>query len=636
MKPKTLIEKRLSQIVPWGDPFTDIARQLKEATKSRGNKRLVSIGEAVADHVLKALAKTDNYRSPEMQADMRKTAAYMDRIVNGEVEPKYYLCDLPTGTGKTSLIACYAHHLAERHPEESLLICVPSLREIGELVPHLLRLGVKQDLIYVYTSDDNANALGCPHDNGNDAPICITTQQMVKSRLFNVSRFAELSEFQFQGKSRTLKLWDEALIPWEELVLTVDEIARLPHLVRRYNPALADRLHDISDEVRKIENDKYQFPDLVTECDFRESDFKKDVLAWRGDTEKARLLIRTLVSLCGKTVRVSKDQNLNTVLSWRNHIPDDFLPALIFDASGRNRTMYGHYATRTNKLEIITKATKRYDNVTFHHLNIGGGKDGWRKQAEKLFDATASCINNEPDRPCLVIHHKEEDESTFNPSRRFGGKVPDIASELKGQAKNPDAVEFLRWGMHTQTNEFEQLDKLVLPGLLYLPSRTIEVRTRGSNQLSSDEAVEAERLREIELGELKNDVLQAVGRICIRRCVRGADGGAQAPKAGVYVMASNKAGSSIPGLLRELFPGCTVRNLPVPGAKRRKWELALEAIDRRSLEEGNYVAHTQIMEEVGISLRKNFTRDVLNNEEFKDGLIERDVWDLDGKFMKLS
>lgn len=629
MKPKTLIEKRLREIVPW--PDVDIARQLKEATKARGNKTLVNIGDAVADHVLKALTRNDNYRSPEMQDDMRRTAIYMDRIINGEVEPKYYLCDLPTGTGKTSLIACYAHHLAERHPDEGVLICVPALREIGELVPHLRRLGVKQEQIYVFTSDEKFNALGCAHEHGDEASICITTQQMVKSRLFNVTRFADLSEFHFKGRSRTLKLWDEALIPWEELVLTVDEIARLPQLVRRYNPTLADRLHDVSEEVRKVDDARYDFPDLVTECDFREPDFKKDVLAWQRDSESARALVRTLVSLCGKTVRVSKDQNLSTVLTWRNHIPDDFLPALIFDASGRNRTMYRHYANSTNKLEIITKATKRYDNVTFHHLNIGGGKDKWRKQAEKLFTATAACINNEPERRCLVIHHKEEAESAFNPAARFGGKVPDIASELEGQAKNPNAVEFLTWGMHTQTNQFESFDKLVMPGLFYLPRRTIEVRTRGSNQLSGEETVEAERLAEIELGELRNDILQAVGRICIRRCVKGANGEAQAPKADVYVMASNKAGHSVPDLLRELFPGCTVRSHGVPGSKLRKWELALLALDKRNLRDGDYVDHRDIMKEIGVFRGPNFTRDVLNNAEFQAGLVERGIWDLDGQ-----
>lgn len=623
--------------IAWEGEVREVACDLKQTTEAGGLKKLVDVGASAASAIIKSLEDTGNYRSAEMQADLRKTATLMDRIINGEVDPKYYLCDLPTGSGKTSLIAYYVTLLCLKHPDEGVLICVPHLREIEELVDRLTDLNVTKSQIYVYTSHDKANALGCPHDKGNDASICITTQQMVESRLFNVSRFEDLREFHFQRRSRTLKLWDEALIPWQELILTLDDIACLPRLVRRYNPALAERLLEISEDVRKTNNGKYELPDLVSECGFRHEDFKKDVLARRRDFDNAWELIRTLVSLCGKTVRVSKDQSQNTVLSWRNHIPDDFLPALIFDASGRVRSMYERYAARTSKLEIITDATKRYDNVIFHHVNIAGSKDGWRRQAEKLFTAIGHCINNEPGRPCLVIHHKEEMESTFNPARRFGGRVPDIASELMGQVTGSDVVSFLTWGMHKQTNAYEHLDKLVLAGLLYLPQRTIEVRTMGCHQLSSDDAVRPESLREIELGELKNDVLQAVGRICIRRCEKGAHGEAQAPKADVYIMAANRAGFSIPDLLRDLFPGCKVKTHRVPGSKLRKWELALDALDKRTEGVSELsIPHAQIMADVGIKVRTNFTRDVRNDPGFRVGLKERNITDFGAYFFKYS
>lgn len=632
MKTFERIQRRQLEVLetPWESDAGEAIRGLRQAREAREPKKIVAVGDIAVNTIIGVLKENGNYRSPGMIEDMRKTAALMDRIVNGVADPKYYLCDLPTGTGKTSLLTLYAYLLSEMR-NDGVLICVPQIREIEELVQRLTFFGAKKKQIYVYTSDAEANSLGCPPDKGNDAPICITTQQMVESRLFNVKRFEDLREFHFRHRSRALRLWDEALIPWQELVLTVYEIARLPYLVQGYNPELASRLLDVSEDVRKIEGGRYQFPDLVTECGFKHENFKKDVLAWRKNPEKDRGLIRTLVSLCDKTVRVSKDQNLNTVLSWKNHIPDDFLPALVFDASGRVRSMYDRYAASTKKLEIITKATKRYDNVTFHHVNMAGSKSGWRTDPEKLFGATLHCINNEPDRKCLVVHHKEDDESTFNPSRRYGGKVPDIETEVRGQAKNPDAVSFLAWGTHKQTNQFEELDKIVLPGLFYLPQRTIEVRTRGSNQLSHDDAVRAESLREIELGELKNDILQAVGRICIRRCERGENGEEQAPKADVYVFASNRAGYSIPELLRDLFPGCKVKNHSVPGAKRRKAEMALDALDKWTAGRTDVaISHAEIMEDVGISDQSNFTKIVRNDPVFQAGLKDRHVQD-DGK-----
>lgn len=591
---------------------------------------MADLSTRVVAGILRNLDRNGNYRSPGMQADMYKTASLMDRMINGDLERKYWVCDLPTGTGKTTLITSYCGYLAERLKDDGALICVPTLEEIRELTKRLVdTYGVQKSNIFIYTSDAEINALGCGEALGQQAQICITTQQMIDSRIINVLSFNALDIFKFKGRPRALRLWDEAILPWKEFALTVDDIAALPKLFRNYYPEMANRLHDISSDVRKCERGTYEFPDLLREHNFKHEDFKKDVLARFQNSEDARTVIVTLIGLCGNKVRISRDQHQNTVVSWKNHIPEDFLPVLIFDASGRARAMYDHYAACTKKLEIFTSATKRYDNVTFHHMNIAGSKTAWRKNAERLLGIVTDCVDAEPGRGCLVVHHKKEKTQTHY------GAVPDVEGELSRSLRNRN-VEFRTWGMHKHTNEYEELDKIVLAGLLYLPDRAIEVRTRGSNQLEADDEVEPEQLREVELGELRNDILQAVGRVCIRRSVKGDDDEAQSPAADVYIIASNNAGCRISDLLRDLFPGCTVKQLKVPGARRLQWEMALDVLEAMHGDaEESWIAHATVMEAIGMDNVKNFNQRVRRNAEFRKELAEARWEDKDGCFHSL-
>ena len=80
-------------------------------------------------------------------------------------------------------------------------------------------------------------------------------------------------------------------------------------------------------------------------------------------------------------------------------------------------------------------------------------------------------------------------------------------------------------------------------------------------------------IKDVRSGELRNDILQAVGRINVRRCV-----GDQAPKADVYLIASDNAGRSVDDLLRDTFPGCKVVRFSPPGAPLQNWERVLKIV----------------------------------------------------------
>lgn len=249
---------------------------------------------------------------------------------------------------------------------------------------------------------------------------------------------------------------------------------------------------------------------------------------------------------------------------------------------------------------------------------MGAGKSQWRLETARLLEATAACINNEPDRECLVIHHLPDD------SRSKAGAIPDIPKALADLLTTKDKVYCRSWGLHKQTNQYKDLDKLVLAGLLYLPQSVIEIRGRGSMRKQHDDDLSAKDYKAIEIGEWKNDILQAVGRICVRRC--DCD---QAPKADIYIIASNRSGATISDLLQETFPGCTVKRFTLPGMAKEKWELALDYIKLFYTNPGAWEARlpiSQVREAIGVRNASNYKRLVRDNpylkKALKDALIE--------------
>ena len=109
----------------------------------------------------------------------------------------------------------------------------------------------------------------------DNARVLFVTQQMVDSRLSDGKAFRDLSLFHFKGNPRQVKIWDEAMLPAEELTLNVDALARLPSLLRKISSPLADRIHTICEEVRSVANGTtYRFPDFVGEYELDYEDAK--------------------------------------------------------------------------------------------------------------------------------------------------------------------------------------------------------------------------------------------------------------------------------------------------------------------------------------------------------------------------
>ena len=65
-----------------------------------------------------------------------------------------------------------------------------------------------------------------------------TTQQMIERRT-RERTFTQAVDFHFQGEPRALRIWDESLVSAVLLVLSVDQLGRLPVALRSQSPEFA-------------------------------------------------------------------------------------------------------------------------------------------------------------------------------------------------------------------------------------------------------------------------------------------------------------------------------------------------------------------------------------------------------------
>ena len=422
--------------------------------------------ERLADQTIAALrtafAQYDHRPSDAMWAGIRSLVTTLEGMANGTLDRLPYLSPLDPGVGKTECVVHFVSSLiaSPSHHHVGILICVSHLKEIGTLAG---RMRLNEQDVAVYTTDEVTNALGCK--DIDNARVLFVTQQMVDSRLADGKQFSDLNLFHFKGRPRQVKIWDEAMLPAEELTLTKDALARLPSLLRKLCSPLADQLHEAGQDIREPANGAtYQFSDFVGSYGLGYEDVKS---LFSKQPARDREAARTLWNLSGKEVRVRKDMRGTTVLHYRNHLPNDFFPVVILDASGRVRTTYRNWQNDRGDLVILTTAPKRYDNLSIHVWDRGGGKKAFRNKAGELIEGIAATINTKPEEEWLVITHKE-DEWCIPKQKR----IPDLMKPIGDLVKNPESVAFLTWGNEKATNEFVEVRNVILAGTLFYPQLT--------------------------------------------------------------------------------------------------------------------------------------------------------------------
>jgi hypothetical protein len=487
------------------------------------------------------------------------TAFYLENMANGNLTQKAYLNTLWTSAGKTTLMICFVGRLvqSQHHRNVGVIICLPYLKQILTLI-ELAKLEPSQFAVYVnedaaYEVEENSRIVQRKYNNLSDTPInkaqvLFTTQAMIESRLAKGANFGDLQYFYYNDQPRQVKIWDEELLCWEELCLSVSDLFGVSRCLNFYKPELGKRIRSIALEIERTEQETYHFPNLELEFGISWEEIRSDLKELEEKVHDwERRSVYTLWKVAGKEVAVHKDADAETLIEWKQSLPEDMFPIVVFDASGKLRTMYDYYKEATEKLKIITEIDRNFEHLTFHHVDIGGGKTAWKRRPEPLKKLTQALISLDPERKTLVIVHK--------PQKGKRDNIPDIEKDLSSKCPN---ASWLSWGSHRQTNDFRDFDRLVVPGLFYLPQAVIKVRTHGSRQVPTKIALAEEYFWALERGEVMNDLLQAVGRIA-----RASKDGAPMP-ADIIVVASSRKHGPIRELLQDAFPGSKYKRLKPP------------------------------------------------------------------------
>ena len=149
-------------------------------------------------------------------------------------------------------------------------------------------------------------------------------------------------------------------------------------------------------------------------------------------------------------------------------------------------------------LVILATAGKRYDNLTIHVWNRGGGKSAFRSQSSELIEGIAATINSKPHAPWLVILHKEDEGYTLGKKR-----IPDLMKLICDLVTNPENVSSLTWGNEKATNEYCHVNNVILAGTLFYPTSLYEVRARACKGIRAEDRLDMDELKLLEMGSTR-------------------------------------------------------------------------------------------------------------------------------------
>jgi|GEM_PF-1183413 len=541
--------------------------------------------------------------SPAQWMGLKDLASHLEAMADGTAEKLYYLSSLDPGVGKTQTIKHFAKELLKSpdHHSASVLICVGRLAEIQEYVNDA-GLGEKDFAVYVEKEND-LNALGNPMVDR--ARVLFTTQQMLVSRTKRYGSFEGIKDFWYNGRPRSVRIWDEACLPARPITIDLTLIEGMTNAASKAAPQLYPLLTKLTDDIRRMSCGGYvDIPDFATVMPVTSA--LHDIY----DKEKSGVqeTVRDLWTLSGKTASVGTYGIKPWCVHYENTLPDDLKPMVICDASGRVSQTYPHWSNGRGDLVELSRGSKNYKNLTLHYWPESGGKTAWLKGPEKRIEAIASAIQSKPDEQWLVVHHMKSNDFEL-----------DIPAEVIGTVGPGVGVHFAHWGGSDfkATNEYRDIPNIILAGTLFYPEPVYEAIGRLSRGLSSDDKIDREHLRQIKLGEHADHILQAV----CRGSVRKSDGEFCHP-CDVYIIGAPQHG--IPQMLKDgsIFPGATaVEWVPFEDEEL----LALADWISSELKIKERVASKDAMEWAKYVDRSNFQRDVLNNDQFEAALGERGI-----------
>ena len=425
----------------------------------------------------------------------------LDYGLSGNLEAKFYLLALDPGMGKSIAISMFLKAWRELSylPASSILIGVSRLEEIKSFVE---ASGLPSSDFGVLTSDADMNALGLPQAELGKARVLFTTQQMIRSRTLGQS-FSAAAEFHFEGAPRVLRLWDESIMPAEPIVIRIDDLHSLASPLRPSHPQFVTALEAFVASVPRETND------CVVTIPFA----LRHVWPWSSGVGLPSLspdLNKTFANLglvvgTNMLVRLESYYGLQ-LIGAAETLPSDIAPLITVDASGRVRTTYELWEKHRRNLVRLPAASTSFERLNIHVWNSPVGKDELRSVTKRrvIASAIAELLPRDPEGQWLVLTYKIiKDELKAAVERLVG-------------AKASERIEWLTWGKHHGTNEFRDIDNIVIVGQQTYRTSDYTAFALAASGLSADRVDEL-NATEVREGEHRHHFLQAVCRASVRK-----------------------------------------------------------------------------------------------------------------------
>lgn len=471
------------------------------------------------------------------------------------LERNIYLSSLAPGVGKTTAVTHAIRQLIARdeYRHVGVIFFLARVEEITKLVD---TMGLTERDFSVMVSDSYRDANAHGNQEKSNARVMFTTQQMLMSRRKGHDSFAEISDFHWNGRPRSVRIWDEAISPAHPITLGDYQIASLLQIAAR-NGSLefANALDLVRDCIRNAsDGDLIHLPELTGHG--------ISLTRMRNWYEVAaqKNICEALFELAGQQTRVRKDIG-NTAVHYKDVLPRDLGPTLVLDASGTFRKVYEFWHMDRQGLVALPSAPKSYSGLTVRFWDRGMGYKSRNHEGEIVVEGILKAIRSIPyNERILVIHHIRNSSGDF-----------DWRSEIE-QHLDRDTVNFCTWGRHTATNTFAQCRHIILVGPLLYAVSQYEAIARGAKGLIASDELSRDDFNAVRLGEIAHNIFQAA----CRGMIRYAENGNCPTDCHLYVIASShsKAGVSRE-LLADIFPGATVEDwLPIIQLSGHAAELA--------------------------------------------------------------
>ncbi|MBB3608198.1 PriCT-2 domain-containing protein [Rhizobium sp. BK602] len=470
--------------------------------------------KAVINEVRKTFDGFGHKPSEAHYGGLEDIAKTFHRMAGGALAPNFFLSALPCGMGKTTVVTECTKQLLDwpTYKNAGVIYFLSRIVEINTLVE---RMGLSKNDFAVLVSEGRQ---GDVKNHGNPEPtkarVLFTTHEQLKRRLEGGQQFEEIDKLFYKSRPRTVRVWDETIVPSRALTLEKYGVSSLLRtLAKNGYGELAHELDCWTGAIGGLETGETVNVPVVNEVLTSLQDFR-EMFNDTDDKDNAEALWK----LSGRRARIRRDNLYGaTTLDYDDTLPKDLTPMLILDASGELRKTYAFWEKYRKdlggSLKFLRSPPKTYHGLTIHHWNKGAGKaasNDWKRAgeiAEGVVKAINTCVP--VGEEVLVIHHKQ--------GRVKGKPGPDMERLVREGGLNPNAkVQFLTYGNHTATNEFAHVKHVVLAGILQYNEAQYEAYGRGAKKSKTEDEFSDSDLHNVRVGEIAHNIFQAACRGQVR------------------------------------------------------------------------------------------------------------------------